>query len=200
MSLNKIRAILIINAKKAGGSKNPKMKGWTDEARKKAALTRKAKAKAGAKGALGSLFSLAPKAFHAKAAPKAKNKTEKALMKIMDSHRPGIDPQFHKAALKMEHIKKDKKLTEYHKATLKKLKTEIASAGKQLSRGTQVTSQSLTKSGFSKSGQQQTGKGGVHYIHYKNKTGDTLWVKKHKGKLTVDTVRLQSKLNKSLLS
>ena len=45
MSLNKIRAILIINAKKASKKGMGKTKGWTDEARKKAALTRKAKAK-----------------------------------------------------------------------------------------------------------------------------------------------------------
>ena len=38
MSLNVIKAILILNAKK----------GWTDAARKKAALTRKAKSNAGA--------------------------------------------------------------------------------------------------------------------------------------------------------
>ena len=73
MSLNTIRALLILNAKKgaAGGGMPPKpkgpkqhlvggqkaskkgmgkTKGWTDVARKKAALTRKAKAKAGAKG------------------------------------------------------------------------------------------------------------------------------------------------------
>ena len=57
MSINVIKAIMILNAKKGSVSKGGKgkTKGWTDEARKKAALTRKAKskvkaAKSGAKG------------------------------------------------------------------------------------------------------------------------------------------------------
>lgn len=46
MTLNTIKALLILNAKKATGVKNPKAKGWTDAARLKAAATRKAKKKA----------------------------------------------------------------------------------------------------------------------------------------------------------
>lgn len=50
MSLNLIKALLILNAKKAVSKKGVgKTKGWTDEARAKAAATRKRKAKVAVK-------------------------------------------------------------------------------------------------------------------------------------------------------
>ena len=53
-SLNTIRAILILNAKSGPKKGSAKAKGWTDAARAKAALTRKAKANVAAKkGAKG---------------------------------------------------------------------------------------------------------------------------------------------------
>ena len=45
MSLNLVKALLILNAAKGPKKGSAKAKGWTDEARRKAALTRKAKKK-----------------------------------------------------------------------------------------------------------------------------------------------------------
>lgn len=66
MSLTLVKALLILNAKAGPKKGSAKAKGWTDEARRKAALTRKAKSKVAE--------SKAPKKA-AKAEPKKKSKT-----------------------------------------------------------------------------------------------------------------------------
>ena len=73
------KALVVLNAKKASGVKNPKIKGWTDAARKKAALTRKAKSKV-VKGKAGESNKKFDPAYPAKVA-KAYDKAHKASQK-----------------------------------------------------------------------------------------------------------------------
>lgn len=83
-SLNTIKAILLINAKKAASKKGlGKTKGWTDEARAKAALTRKAKkkvaeSKAPKKKSKGIPESIVKKTMAAKKAGRARMEAKKS--------------------------------------------------------------------------------------------------------------------------
>lgn len=80
MSLNTTKALLILNAKSVSKKGLGKTKGWTDEARAKAAMTRKAKKKALKPGTYAHTKAMMEKAYK-KLTPEAKASMQKEYAK-----------------------------------------------------------------------------------------------------------------------